>query len=199
MQVVMPERPAEGGLMATKKEEAPKVEEAPKATATTAAPVAKKKTPVGLIIAIVVIVLVVLSALGIGAFTLFVGKKVNDAFNDGEASVNLGGEDVSLNVNEGQKWPDTMPSSVPKFTKGTIVSSGKFGEAWTVAFSGVTKADVTAYRATMAAAGWEMTDSIEYEGALSYTGTKNNYSVMLTYTSDDGEDSFLLTVTANQE
>lgn len=171
---------------------------APKSTEAAPAATNQKKTPVGLIVGIVVLVFVVLPMLGFGAFALFVGSKVDDALDDGKASVNIGGEEISVDTNEGQDWPDSMPSLVPEFTKGTIVNSGKVGQMWSIEVENVTKTDVTEYKDAFVAAGWTMSDSAEYNDNVFYSGEKGGYDMGLTYNVDDGKGTLLLTVTVQE-
>lgn len=179
--------------MATKKKSGTKAATTPEKSSATSP---QKKTPVGLIVGIVVLVFVVLPLLGFGAFALFVGSKVDNALDDGKASVNIGGEEISVDTNEGQDWPDSMPNIVPRFTKGTIVNSSKVGQMWSVEIENVTKADVAEYKDAFVAAGWTMSDSAEYNDTLFYSGKKSGYEIGLTYNLDDGKGTLLLTVTA---
>jgi len=178
----------------TKKEVTKTVEKTATETSTTA----PKKSNTGLIVAIILIVLIVLPALGFGAFWFFVGRKIDkavDDFENGEVNFTVDGEDYSLDTSENASWPDSMPSFVPKFTDGTIVTSGRLGDLWTVEIEGATKDQALAYRNALAAAGWTVEENVEISEMISFGAAKDNYSLMLAQTVDeDGKRTTILSV-----
>jgi hypothetical protein len=187
--------------MATdKKDQVEKVEAtAPPANenSATPTPVKPQKSHTALIIVIVLIIVLGLPALGIGAFWYFVGNKIDDAteqLENGEVNINLG-DDASINTTSNQKWPTTLPTEVPEFDAGEIISSGNYGDIWSIMIEGATKADIIKYQNTLVAAGWTAEEPLETEGMGSYSATKNGYGVNITLTTDeDGTTNILFTV-----
>jgi len=46
-------------------------------------------------------------------------------YKDGELTIE--GDDVNVNLNGGQKWPDYIPKSIPEFKKGDVTSAIQMG------------------------------------------------------------------------
>ena len=138
-------------------------------------PVKLQKSHTALIVVIVLIVVLGLLALGFGAFWFFVGNKIDDAtekLSNGEVKINLG-DDTSVNTIKNQSWPTTLPTEVPEFDAGEIISSGNYGDIWSIMIEGATKADIIKYQSTLVAAGWTAEEPLETEGMSSYSATKN--------------------------
>ena len=156
----------------------------------------KKSNTVLIIILVLVGLFVVLPAIGIGAFSFFVGSKIKNAttdLNNGKINIKTSEGTVSLNTNENQTWPATVPSTVPKFTAGKIANSTRLGDVWSVTVTGVTAADLTAYRAKLAAAGWTLDEEANLGGIVSLGAKKDNYQVTAVLTTE--EKSMILGIT----
>lgn len=170
----------------------------PKETTPVAAKPAKK-TNTTLVVVILLIVFLGLPALGVGVFWWFVGRKVDDVvenIEEGEASFNIGGEEVSVNSNENQSWPDDLPSIVPTYTDGDIISSGRIGSIWTIVIEDTNKAKVLAYRTGLVSAGWTSDAPVDVADMVSFAAEKDDYTLSLTMTTDeDNKTSLLFTVT----
>lgn len=167
------------------------------AAAPTATPAKKKSNTACIVIAVVVLLLFVLPALGFGAFWWFVGRKVDDAtkkLQNGEVNVSLGGGSVGVNTTDNQKWPSSAPSVVPKFTAGKINNSARVGDTWTITIESATLADFNAYKNTLSASGWTLGEPVEFGEFRSYGATKSGYSVNLSYTTNDGKPSILFSI-----
>jgi hypothetical protein len=157
----------------------------------------KKKSNTTLIIILVLVgLLVVLPAIGVGIFSFFVGSKIKSATNDlnnGKLNIKTSEGTVSLNTNENQTWPTSAPSVVPKFTVGKISNSTRFGDVWTITVTGVTPTDLSAYRAKLAAAGWTLDEEANVDGLVSLGAKSGSYRVTALLTT--AEKSMIIGIT----
>jgi hypothetical protein len=170
----------------TKKPETAKTEEKPKG-----------KFPKALIIVLAVVGgLFLLGFVLMAGTSLFVGsqilKNVGVTSKDGGKSVTIGSGNEQITVSDTQKWPDTVPSSVPKFTAGKITAAARFGDTWTITAAEVTAADYDKYVASLKSAGYTMDESFDMTGVRSAGGTKNGYKVNITFTEDNTGSSVLI-------
>jgi hypothetical protein len=161
-----------------------------------AAPVKKSNTAL-IVIIVLLVVFLVLPTLGGVAFWFLVGSKVKDAttdLNNGKLNLNLGGNELSVNNTDSQKWPDTVPALIPKFTAGKINSVLKVGEAWYIGTKSVTVADYNSYLATLKSAGFKVSETIEIDTTKSTTASKDDYSVSVSYALTANEPGIQLVI-----
>lgn len=175
-----------------------------------AAPV--KKNNATTIIIIVVAAVVVLGVAGT-LVSRYIARKAGEKLAEGiisagtggavnvdssNNSVTISGNGESISVGENATWPSTMPSDVPKYSKGKITSSSKVDnenlKSWSVLVSETNQADFTAYKASLVSAGWkseyESTDILQISQY-----TKGDYSLSSAFDSSSG--GVTLTVTKN--
>lgn len=131
-----------------------------------------KKSNAGLIIAIVLIVLVVLGAVGYFTSRYLAkkaGEKLTETILEGatgtDVDIDSSGDGATVNSNSGSissgskaKWPTTMPATVPEFTYGTITysqnSSDESYKSWNVIYESVVSGAFEKYKAALLAKGW---------------------------------------------
>jgi len=190
---------------ATEEKVEPAAEAVPEEKATPAAPAAKAapaaattatpKVPKVVIIIIVVILglLVLGYVLAVGT-SMFVGNQIMKSMGitriipslDGSKTVTIGNGKDNITVSSSQKWPDTMPSVVPKFTAGKLTATSRFGDSWTVSADGVKSADLVAYKAKLVAAGWKIDGELNYGTTEGWTATLGDYTMGATLMSEEG-------------
>lgn len=172
---------------------------------------ASKKTSATVVIVAIVIVLAIL---GIGGYLAqkFIfqkaGEKVAESLMEGvtgsDVDISSGGEGVSvsnedgsLDIGEGAKWPDNMPSSVPEFTGGTIQMSGEYSGTWSVTVTGATSSEVDSYIADLKALGWNQDQANFDMGTASMSQLSNGqYSLTITFSSEEGSVSITVSPVA---
>lgn len=160
----------------------------------------KGKFPKALIIVLAVVGgLFLLGFVLMAGTSMFVGsqilKNVGVTSKDGGKSVTIGSGNEQITVSDTQKWPDTMPSSVPKFTAGKITAAARFNDVWTISAEEVTSADFDKYVATLKSAGYTIDDTMDINGMKTASGIKNGYRVGVTYVEENGNKSILINVT----
>lgn len=173
----------------------------PEVSKETKAPVApekgKKTNKIWIIIGVIVAIIVILPFLasivfgGIIGAAIFHNVKVD---KNGNYEVGIGDNKVNVSTNENQKWPDTVPSIVPKYT-GKITASTRFGETWTITSSNVTTTDYDKYISSLKTAGFTMDEAVDMGGLKNAGGTKDGYRVNVTLTTDSQGTGMLIGVT----
>jgi len=163
----------------------------------------KTKIPKTLVIVLAVIGgLVLLGFILSFAGSMFVGSQILknvglDTSTDGK-TVTIGSGDEKVTVSDTQKWPDTVPASVPELTAGKITSAARFGETWSITATDVTVADYTAYVSALKSNGYTMDEDFEMTSLRTSAGVKNGYRVSVTYTEDEDDRSMLIGVTKEE-
>lgn len=95
------------------------------------------------------------------------------SLNDGKTSFDTGGR---------LKWPDSMPSSVPVFDGGNILSVGNEEHQISVMFTGIDKPEpAKAYAAKAMAKGWEKSEDFEAENMYNFQGKQGDQELQVTY------------------
>jgi len=169
---------------------------APAPAAPAAAP-AKKSNATTIIIIVVVAVVV----LGIGGTLIsrWVARKAADKIAGGllgaatgsSVSVNSDTGAVSVKTDDGStqiggniSWPSSMPSEIPKYSKGKITSatSGVSGDGtgWSITISETSQSDFDAYKASLISDGWALTTTSNF-GAEIDVYEKGAYDLNLTW------------------
>ena len=151
------------------------------------------------VILIIVIVVVVLGIIGYAA-ERFIARKIADkaastiisSATGGKVSVDSsdnGGVSVNSNgdtISSGTKavWPVNMPSSVPKFTYGTISYSSSSDtadyKAWSAMFTDITSDAGTKYATALTTNGYTQTEVINNNGVSITTYENDTYRVSVT-------------------
>ena len=158
------------------------------------------------VVIIIVIVVVVLGIIGYAA-ERYIAKKIADkaastiisSATGGKVSVDSSGNGgVSVNSNgdsisSGSKavWPVNMPSSVPKFTYGTISYSSSSDtadyKAWSAMFTDVTTDAGTKYANALTANGYAQTEVINNNDVSITTYENDTYRVSVTIDTSNKE------------
>lgn len=169
-----------------------------------------KKSPTTLIVVIVIIVVILLGG-GYAAQRYFarkaadkIAESVLNNATGGNTSVKSSDNGVSVKDNNGSTlsggdkatWPDSVPSTVPKFKYGTLyVASGDTtNESWTMMYQNVTDTSAaTKYLAELATSGWKQTQS--YDGGSVVTRMLEQGNYLLTISVDSGAKTAQISVT----
>ncbi|MCX6810164.1 MAG: hypothetical protein NTY30_00270 [Candidatus Berkelbacteria bacterium] len=164
---------------------------------------------------IIIIVVVAVVVLGVGGTLIsrWVARKAADKIAGGllgaatGSNVSVNSDTGAVSVSNGAgttavggsaQWPSTMPTAVPKFSKGTITMSSSTNDSsssskgWSVILSDVKQADYDAYKTTIEAAGWANTSSTSF-GADMIVYENSSYDLTLVY--DPSTSGLSITVT----
>lgn len=183
-------------MVTKKKTSTPKVKPAPVATPTVAAAPAAKGSGVPKVVVVIIAVVVGLFVLGFmltAGASFFLGKSLLNSFGvtkvvpgiDGSKTVTVGNGKDSVTVSSSTTWPTTMPSNVPKYSAGTITSSSRVNDAWTVTVGNTNAVEATAYRAAVVAKGWTIDSDMNYNNSVSWSATQGTQNLSFTYSDDD--------------
>jgi len=166
--------------------------QAPVSAAPSAAPV-KKKSNATTVIIIIVVAVVVLGVAGV-LISRWLARRAADKIASGIIGAATD-SNVSVSSQGSASWPSTMPSDVPKYTKGKITmsaSSSSSSKSWSVIISDTSESDYTAYKASLESAGWTNTSTASF-GADIAAYEKGSYDLALTF--DPSSKGVSITVT----
>lgn len=176
---------------------------------TTSQETSQKNTKNKNIILIAVGVIVVLAIVGTlfgGKFSVSnkMGEKMGEKFAEkileeqfgGDVDVDTSDGSVSVKTDKGTfsagdkaKWPSDIPSSVPKFSGGTIVMAGsafgmEAGTGWQIVVSNVSENDVVDYQKSLKATGWTTGATMDI-GSTFFQMTKGELMIVVMHNTDD--------------
>ena len=182
--------------------------QAPVSAAPSSAPVKKKSNSTTVII-IIVVAVVVLGVAGV-LVSRWLARRAADKIAGGilgaatGSNVSVNSDTGAVSVSDGNgsiqtgtaSWPSTMPSEVPKYTKGKITmstsSTGSSGKGWSVVIAETNSSDYAAYKTTLESAGWVNTSTASF-GADIAAYEKGTYDLALVF--DPSSNGVSITVT----
>jgi len=165
------------------------------------------------VVTIVIIVVAVLAILSIGGYLIsrYLLNKVAEQTTEsliegatgGKVDIDSNGEDVSIETEDGSysmsgdnEWPADMPSSVPKFTYGSVEASSKSSSGdstnWSVTFTEVKSDAYDSYTTELEKAGWNETSNISSGGSQIANMENNEYYLIFTYDASDNSGSLVV-------
>ena len=123
----------------------------------------------------------------------YLGGKVKNIEKNG-ISIDTPEGQMQVNTSESGNisWPKDMPSDVPEFKAGKIEGTTKLDKIWTIVLSNVNESDISSYKNALEDKGWKIEGEVDAGIAKSYTATKNNYQLSLSFS--PGEKSAVLGV-----
>ena len=113
------------------------------------------------------------------------------------STASISNDDGSFSMSSNNKWPEDMPTEVPKFTAGEIdgsaksTSEGKSG--WTVSFTKVIAGAYDNYVQALLSAGWNETSTINSDAKMS---NMENDQYYLIFTVNEAESTGSLVITS---
>jgi len=165
-----------------------KTPETPPTSSGSAAPTGPLRgNKVVLIIVIVVVVLAVLSFVG-WYFAKRAISKVTGV--TGNAYSYTSGTDT-ISAGESTVWPKDIPSTIPKFDKGTIKGSAYIDKTWTITIEGVTAADLEAYKQTLKSGGWTISGEADVSGIKTFIA-ENSAGQQVSFSLTEGDKAAII-------
>lgn len=164
-------------------------------------------------VTIIVIVVVVLAILSIGGYLVsrFLLNKVAEQTTEsliegatgGKVDIDSEGEDFSIETEDGSysmtgkdEWPEDMPSSVPKFTYGSIEISSKSSSgdsaSWSVSFTDVKSGAYDSYTSELEKSGWSETGNMSSGGSQIANMENSEYYLIFTYDANENSGSLVV-------
>ena len=126
------------------------------------------------------------------------GGDVDVEIDEDEGSYTWETEDGSATVGTTQEWPDDIPSDIPEFTYGDIVSQFSLSEGeesgWNLGFSDADNDAVDQYQSDLEADGWEISATMTSGTVQMVTAEKGTYTVSCSCDSDDGSCAVIIYV-----
>lgn len=175
-------------------------EEKPAEVADNTAPAPKKSSglKIVLIILAVIIGLGIITSVAAGYLIKKAAQKATGITTSGDTTT-IGSGDNKITVSDNQKWPESAPSVVPKFTDGKITGTTRIGDYWTITIGEVTKSEYDTYKAALRNQGFvtEEGSEIEMDDTAGYTTKKGVYKVSPSYTVS--EKSLLISIVKEEE
>ncbi len=182
----------------------------------------KKKGPV-IIIIIIVAIFFVLGLCGVGGYFIYtkVIKKAKDTVGDkigeelleeaiesgtgsdvnidsDDESVSIESDDMSMNIEEGQDWPEDIPSTVPEFTYGTILgvtqSLNQEEDYWAITIQDIDSNAFTNYKSDLEDNGWEIDYTQTYNEVEALSASLDNDTVVLTIATEENTATMSISI-----
>ncbi len=174
--------------------------ETPKETSSSLAP-SKGSKKLYWIIGIVVLVIVIIPLISMlifaGGVATYFGNNFKITKNGTEVEIGSGNDKVSVNTQSSASWPTDTPALLPRLEKGEITASAHLGNTWTISIKGISLADYSSYVLKVKEAGFTASDTVEVGTIKSTTGTKDNYTVSITYDSVQDGGAIVITLAQN--
>jgi hypothetical protein len=170
----------------------------------------KKGNSTLLIVGVVVVVLLIVG--GIAAYFVMnalkdeVEETVAEELTEGLLESSTGG-DVDVEIDEdnetytwetdegsatigsAQEWPDEIPSDIPEFTYGDIISQFALEEdgqgGWNLGFEDVDSGAVSQYQSDFESDGWDIVSTMTSGTVEMFTAEKDAYTVSCSCNTDD--------------
>lgn len=123
-----------------------------------------------------------------------------DANND-EGSIHFEDEDSSLDISSDQEWPDEIPSYIPEFKYGEMISnvysgSGTEGEGWVLGFQEVGNSAFDDYKDELEGKGWTVATETEASSLKMLTVTKGDD--IISVSCDTADDTAVISVSIDK-
>jgi len=162
----------------------------------------------GKTVTVIIIVIVVIVLLGVGGYFLrnyFVEKTAEVILETGvDADVDVDGDTTTFSnesgtteIEQSSTWPSDIPSSIPKYSDGKIVSSmtntdKTMGMSWTVNIEGTSKSAFTEYLSDLASAGYAPTSNTDMGDAVIANHENDTHSILASYNGEDSAVSLII-------